>query len=327
MSSSTTAPSLMARADQKFLGATASFYGRNDHPKALPTQRFDAINDGIARLLHGADVLHGALLEARSADLELRFDQRGEPGVLAGEREDMRQDEAERDEAHVADDSPGRGLEKSRRHPARIKSFVSNHARVVAKTRVELIAPDVDRVDAPGAARQKYVGEAAGRRADVQADEAARVEAKGFQGRFELETAARSPAVNRPCFDCGVKGYRIRRLGERGAVDANKAGGDRRLRASPAREKAARDEHEIGALAHFPHRSVTIRSREIYRARTGRVALLSQDGAKEKRPQDAGGNEETTMAHAKRAAEHHEHAAEHHESAAHHHREAAKHST
>jgi hypothetical protein len=55
------------------------------------------------------------------------------------------------------------------------------------------------------------------------------------------------------------------------------------------------------------------------------VAGLSQDDAIERRPQDAAKKGETTMPHAKHAAEHHEHAAKHHEHAAEHHREAAAH--
>jgi hypothetical protein len=46
------------------------------------------------------------------------------------------------------------------------------------------------------------------------------------------------------------------------------------------------------------------------------VAGLSQDDAIERRPQDAAKKGETTMPHAKHAAEHHEHAAEHHREAA-----------
>ncbi len=39
-----------------------------------------------------------------------------------------------------------------------------------AQPRMQLAAPDVDRVDAPRAAREQHLGEAAGRGADVETD-------------------------------------------------------------------------------------------------------------------------------------------------------------
>ena len=54
------------------------------------------------------------------------------------------------------------------RQVARVHAFEYDHARVVAQPPVELSVADVERDDARGAALQQHVGEAAGRRADVE---------------------------------------------------------------------------------------------------------------------------------------------------------------
>ena len=51
---------------------------------------------------------------------------------------------------------------------------------------VELAVADVDGVDAPRAALQQAVGEAAGRGADVEADQAAGVDAEMLDGGRQL---------------------------------------------------------------------------------------------------------------------------------------------
>ena len=56
---------------------------------------------------------------------------------------------------------------------------------------MQLIAADVDRVDAPRAAQNQDFGEAAGRGADVEADTPGHVEMKMIERRCKLDAAAR----------------------------------------------------------------------------------------------------------------------------------------
>ena len=52
---------------------------------------------------------------------------------------------------------------------ARVHALDDEHARIVAQPPVELAVSHVERDDVPGATLQQHVGEAAGRRADVEA--------------------------------------------------------------------------------------------------------------------------------------------------------------
>ena len=51
---------------------------------------------------------------------------------------------------------------------ARVDAFEDDDARIVPQPPIELPVADVERDDAGGAAPQQHVGEAAGRRADVE---------------------------------------------------------------------------------------------------------------------------------------------------------------
>ena len=60
---------------------------------------------------------------------------------------------------------------------------------------MQLAAPDIDRIDAPRAAREQHVGEAAGRSADIEADAPRRIEAEMIERGGELQPAARDPRM------------------------------------------------------------------------------------------------------------------------------------
>ena len=62
---------------------------------------------------------------------------------------------------------------------------------------MQLPMPDIDRVDAPCAAREQHLGEAAGRGADIEADAASRIEAEMIERGRELHAAARHPGMRR----------------------------------------------------------------------------------------------------------------------------------
>ena len=71
---------------------------------------------------------------------------------------------------------------------------MDDDARVPAQSRVKLAVPDVDRVHAPGSTLQEHVGEAAGRGAQVAADQIFRIELEVIEAVLQLESAARDVA-------------------------------------------------------------------------------------------------------------------------------------
>ena len=117
--------------------------------------------------------------------------------ALRGEPQHMRQHEPLRDEAHVDDDCVRRLGETLGVKRARIDALERAHARVGGEARIELAAADVDRDHLRRAARKQDVGEAAGRGADVEADEARGIEREGVERGGELDPAARGPGVGR----------------------------------------------------------------------------------------------------------------------------------
>ena len=78
----------------------------------------------------------------------------------------------------------------SRRQRARVDAFAHDDARVGAQPPIELAVADVERDDAGGAAPQQHVGEAAGRRADVERAASLRVDRERVERVRELDAAA-----------------------------------------------------------------------------------------------------------------------------------------
>ena len=162
----------------------------------------------------------------------------------------MRQHEPLRNEAHIDDDRARRVAERFRRERARVDAFERADARVRREARIELSVTDIDGDDLRRAAREQNVGEASGRGADVEADEAPRIEREGVERGGKLDPAARRPGVGRLGLDRRVVGHLFRGLLERDPADADQPGRDRGLSARPARKEAALDENDIRTLAH-----------------------------------------------------------------------------
>ena len=74
---------------------------------------------------------------------------------------------------------------------ARVDAFADDDARIGAQPPVELAAADVERDDAGGAALQQDVGEAAGRRADVERAAPVRIDARTRRARAASLTPPR----------------------------------------------------------------------------------------------------------------------------------------
>ena len=134
---------------------------------------------------------------------------------------------------------------------ARVNAFERADARVRRETRIELSVTDIDRDDLGRAARKQDVGEASGRGAEVEADEASRIEREGVERGGKLDPAPRRPGVGRLGFDRRVAGNLFRGLLERDPANANQSGRDRGLGAGATRKEAALDENNIRTLAHW----------------------------------------------------------------------------
>ena len=133
--------------------------------------RLDPHGDPLAdRLVYGGVAHHSTLADFLGAGLELRLDQRHQGGPVAGERERRRQQCRQPDKARIAGDQIDRLGDFGTCQIARVEPFMHVDPLVLAQFPGELTAPDIDRVDPGGTARQQHVGETAGRGADVERD-------------------------------------------------------------------------------------------------------------------------------------------------------------
>lgn len=114
---------------------------------------------------------------------------------------------------------------------------------------MQLAAPNIDRVDAPRAAREQDLGEASRGGADIEADAACRIKAGMIECGLKLEGAARDPRMLARGFEPRIRRDRLRGLAQGDAVGRDKSGRNRGLRSCAALEQAAFDEDDIGALA------------------------------------------------------------------------------
>ena len=115
---------------------------------------------------------------------------------------------------------------------------------------MQLPVPDVEGGDARGAVLEHAVGEAAGRRADVEAVEPFDVEAERLERAFELPAAAAHEALGRFDLDFGVLGHRVAGLRVRLAGDADLALAHEALGERARGGEAPRDEQFVEPDAH-----------------------------------------------------------------------------
>ena len=114
---------------------------------------------------------------------------------------------------------------------------------------MQLIAADVDRVDASRAAQSQNFGEAAGRGADIEADTPRHVEMKTIERGCKLDAAARHVGMLGRGGDDGRGRNCLRCLAHQHAVGGHQARGNRGLGAGAALEQAARDQKAICAFS------------------------------------------------------------------------------
>ena len=144
------------------------------------------------RIAHDAALSHG-----RPARLELRLDQRHQPGSGPRERQRHRQRLGQRDEAHVGDEGADRLRHERAIEPARVAILERDDPGVGGKARVQLVVAHVDGIDARRAAVEQHLGEAAGRRADVEGNDAVNGKAEMVERGDQLRGSARDVSVRR----------------------------------------------------------------------------------------------------------------------------------
>ena len=158
-------------------------------------------------------IAHDAVVRAAAAGLELRLHEgddarRRARGVDATGGRTRR----EGDEGHVDRRRGRRARRASRRvSVAGVRPLHRHDPRVAPERLGQLAATDVERVDAGRAALQQDVGEAAGGGADVEADEAGRVDPEGVQRGGQLVAAPGDVRLGASDRDRGVRGRRGRR--------------------------------------------------------------------------------------------------------------------
>ena len=219
-------------------------------PSTRPALRFDRGANGGARPLKRRFAFDAALDEIGSADLELRLDQAHEPRPLRGELQHMRQHEPLRNEAHIDDDRLRPLDQHLSRERARVDAFERADTRVRGEAGHELPSADIDGDHLRRAARDQDIGKASGRGADIETDEARRIERECVERGCELDPAARGPWVRRLGFDRRVTRDLLGGLPERRPADADQPGRNGRLRPRPARKEASLDENDVRAFTH-----------------------------------------------------------------------------
>ena len=188
--------------------------------------------------------------EFAPAEFELRLDEADQPRPLSGELEHMRQHQALRNEAHVQDDRLRMFTQHLGCKRAGVDSFERMDAGIRGEARIELSVPDIKGDDLRSAARKQDVGEASGRGADVEADEARRIEPEGVEPGGKLDSAARRPGMGSLGFNRRVTRNLFGGLLKRDPVDADQSSRDRCLGARPARKETAFHKKNICAFAH-----------------------------------------------------------------------------
>src|SRR5438105_2218534 len=114
---------------------------------------------------------------------------------------------------------------------------------------MQLLATDIDGEYQTGTVRQQYLGETAGRCADVETDMTLDFDRILLQRTRQFDPAARDKGMRRLRLQHRIDGNGLGWLQNRLVTGHNQAGLDRRLRPCPALEQAAFDQQQVRALA------------------------------------------------------------------------------
>ena len=145
------------------------------------------MDDGVAH--------HPALADFAAPRLELRLDQRDQFCALFGEPKRRAQHLGKPYKTGVAYDNIYRVRHCRLRQRLGVGLFHHDDAVVLAQFPRELVGADIDRKDLSRAAAEQNVGEAPGRRANVEPGRADDVEAEMVEAVGQLDSPARNPRM------------------------------------------------------------------------------------------------------------------------------------
>ena len=193
-------------------------------------------HDPLEDLAMDGRVADDAVVRAAAAGFELWLDERDDLAAGAERGGDRRQDEVQRDERDV-DRGQADGLgQRGRGQRPGVRALHRDDAWVAAQRLGELGATDVEGVHAGRAALEQDVREAAGRGADVEADQPGRVDPERVERGGELVAASADVGLGRVDADGGRRVDQVARFAvEAGGValpHPDLAGQHQRLRAA-----------------------------------------------------------------------------------------------
>src|SRR5215210_752466 len=185
-----------------------------------------------------------ALRRIRAPRLELRLDEHERSPRGRREPQRRREREPDRDERDVARHELRR--ERELRHVPGVDALEHRHARVLAQPRVQLAVPDVEGDHPRRPSLEQDVGEAAGRRADVECVNAGDVDPERVERVRQLVAGARD-VRRRPLH---LERRILRDLLARLGMPRDEARHHERLRLRARLGEAALDEQDVEPLPH-----------------------------------------------------------------------------
>src|SRR5665213_2731070 len=159
-----------ARADEKLDIAVAALDRRWKYLDRGASERSHEGCDVVANFLVHHRIADDAALGMFSRRLDLRLDQRQQMRRRSRQRQRDRQHGLQRNEADVDDDDVGPHRQTLALEAADIGLLDRNHLGMAVQRWMQLPAPDVDGKYQAGAVGEQDLGEAPGRRADVETD-------------------------------------------------------------------------------------------------------------------------------------------------------------
>jgi uncharacterized protein DUF998 len=224
--------------DEDLAVALAAGDGRWRHGEHAEAACRQIDRDGDDSSRASLRIAHDAAFADRiTSRLKLRFHKGDEIARVAKLRQGGRQGETQRDERDVRNHEVDRLLDGH--GVPRISALVHDDPRILPESPIKLSLPHVDRVNPERAPLQQHVGEAAGRRADVDGNLPGHVEAEGVERSRELVAAPRYVLRTGVDGEFGIQGDGRRRPVGSAAVDTHRAREDQGLCALAARGELA----------------------------------------------------------------------------------------
>ena len=148
-------------------------------------------------LLVNIGITNDSLLCCPASRLELRLDQCKQARRKPRERKGARQNQLEGDEAHIDADEIRELGPLVIFQLTNVRLLDRDDLRTLPKLGVQLVAADIDGIDAARAASEEDVAESARRCTNVETDAIARIELEVLERCCQLDAAARHPVMLR----------------------------------------------------------------------------------------------------------------------------------